>query len=343
MPTTADQLDRIESQARDWFLLQQERSLSADENALFRHWLGLDQQHQRSYQQLEDVWQGLGEIELAPQWASTPAAQQGFVSRFISDCRASIQKFLPIPVFASASVYAVMLFSLVWLSGVIPTAEKTQDFHSEVAQVKELTLNDGTLLTMGADSHIQVTMRSERRLVRLLKGQAFFDVAKDKSRPFYVDAENAGVMVVGTRFEVYKQFDKVKVSVEEGVVKVAPKVNSDFASAAVKTLTAGQQLSSASQVMGVIETIDAEAVSPWRDGRLVYRDAALADVVFDINRYRKMKIILGTESLKKMKVTTSLSVEQTDSVVSMLEQSLPVVAHQETPDRILILPKTSIL
>jgi len=343
MPTTTDQLDRIETQARDWFLLQQERSLSADENTLFRHWLGLDQQHQQSYQQLEDVWQGLGEMELAPQWASRPAAQHGFLSRFLVSCRASIQQFLPVPVFASASVYALMLFSLVWLSGVVVTGEKTQDFHSAVAQVQELTLGDGTLLTLGADSHIQVTMKSERRLVRLLKGQAFFDVAKDKSRPFYVDAENAGIMVVGTRFEVYKQFDKVKVSVEEGVVKVAPKMSADFTSAAVKTLTAGQKVSSDSQLVSVVETIDAEAVSPWRSGRLVYRDAVLSDVVFDVNRYRKMKIILGTESLKKMKVTTSLSVEQTGSVVSMLEQSLPVVAHQETPDRILILPKTSLM
>jgi transmembrane sensor len=343
MPMTTDKLDRVESQARDWFLLQQERSLTADENTMFMHWLALDQQHQRSYQQVEDLWRGIAEIQLEPQWLSRSSTQQGFVSRFLANCRASIQPFLPMPVFASASVFTVMLFSLVWLSGVIPSAEKTHDFYSEVAQVKKITLEDGSLLTMGADSHIQVTMLNERRLVRLLKGQAFFDVAKDQSRPFFVDAEKAGVMVVGTRFEVYKQYDKVKVSVEEGVVKVAPKIGADFTSNAVKTLTAGQKISSDSKLMSVVEMIDVEAVSPWRDGRLVYRDAALSDVVFDINRYRKMKIILGTESLKKMKVTTSLSVEQTDSMISMLEQSLPVVAHQETQDRILILPKNTIM
>lgn len=342
MSTKTVEMNRIETEARDWFLLQQERELSVEESRQYQQWLRLDELHGKAYQQLEDIWQGLGELELNQQ-SDSSSSWFSAIAHFFSDSLAGFRRFTLATPFAMASIVGIIMVSTLWLANDLADTDYMIEYRSDIAQVKTIKLDDGSLLTLGADTQLEVSFQGNRRDVRLLKGQAFFDVAKDKQRPFYVDAEKAGVMVVGTRFEVYKQLDRVKVTVEEGMVKVAPTAQDDFSSLAVKTLTAGQRLVSNASVMGEVSVVDSDSVSPWRDGRLVYRDAALENVVFDINRYRQAKIILGTESLKKLKVTTSLSVDQTGSVVSMLEQSLPVVAHKETDDRILILPKSSLM
>ncbi len=341
MSSVEFEIERIEAQARDWFMLQQERSLTDDERAQFTAWLKADQQHSQSYQLLENIWQGLGEVDLDASRSECTESSPSLMERCSSFLGGLLSPALAAPTYTGAAFATVLLVSLLWFSGMTP--DYPQEYQSTVGELKTLALDDGTKVTLGADSHIEFELFDNRRMVRLVKGQAFFDVAKDSQKPFFVDAGKAGVMVVGTRFEVYKQLARVKVSVEEGVVKVAPSVTADFTTAKVKTLTAGERVSATTQSLGRVEGIDKNSVSPWREGRLVYRDAVLSDVVFDINRYRQSKIVLGSDSLKKLKVTTSLSVDQTDSVVTMLEQSLPVVAHQETKDRILILPKSSLL
>lgn len=342
MSTKMIEMDRIETEARDWFLLKQERELSIEEHRQYQQWLVLTDQHGKAYQRLEEIWQGLGELELSRS-SDSSSSWLSVITQFFGDSLSGFRRFTLAAPFAMASVVAIIMVSTLWLANGVWDNDSVIQYRSDIAQVKTIDLDDGSQVILGADTQIEVSFQGNRRDVRLLKGQAFFDVAKDELRPFYVDAEKASVMVVGTRFEVYKQLDQVKVTVEEGVVKVAPTAQADFSADLVKTLTAGQKLVSDATSMSDVSAVDSASVSPWRDGRLVYRDAALANVVFDINRYRQAKIILGTESLKKLKVTTSLSVDQTDSVVSMLEQSLPVVAHKETDDRILILPKSSLM
>lgn len=342
MTVFTNEVDRIEAEAREWFLLQQERPLTVEENDQYQQWMRLDAFHREAYQQLVEIWQGLGELELSVR-NDQSSSWLNSIAQFFKGSLAGFRGFTPAAPFAMASIVAVIMVSTLWVATESLDQEQSAYHQSDIAQVKTITLDDGSLVTLGANTKIQVNFDTDRREVHLLKGQAFFDVAKDKQRPFFVDAEKAGVMVVGTRFEVYKQLDQVKVIVEEGVVRVSPNTEPDFSALDTQTLTAGQKLVSNAGVEPIVSEVDSSAVSPWRDGRLVYRDAALANVVFDVNRYRKEKIILGTDSLKKLKVTTSLAVDQTDSIVSMLEQSLPVVAHQETPDRILILPKSSLM
>ncbi len=342
MSVFTNDVDRIEAEARDWFLLQQERELTVAEHEEYQQWLKLDSFHREAYQQLVDIWQGIGELELPVDHESSGSLLTSS-AQFVRNAWAELLGITRITPFALASIVAIMAVSTFWLVSSELDHVQSLQYRSDIAQVKTVTLEDGSAVTLGADTQIEVAFTADRRDVRLLKGQAFFEVSKDQQRPFFVDADKAGVMVVGTRFEVYKQLDQINVTVEEGVVKVSSNPQPDFSSPETETLTAGQTLVSHTGQQIVRSTVDANSVSPWRDGRLVYRDTALANVVFDVNRYRETKIILGTESLKRLKVTTSLSVNQTDSIVSMLEQSLPVVAHQETSDRILILPKSSLM
>jgi len=85
--------------------------------------------------------------------------------------------------------------------------------------------------------------------------------------------------------------------------------------------------------------IDSSALASWRDGRLVYHNARLSEVIADANRYYPGSIVLGAQHLENLQVTTSYSVDQVETMVSMLEQSLPLVVHRDSEGRILILPK----
>ena len=215
-------------------------------------------------------------------------------------------------------------------------------YETAVSEIQTLSLADGSTVTLGANSQIEVSFSEGKRWVDLNRGQAFFDVSKDPARPFYVATSSATVRVVGTRFDVRRNRDKIKVTVEEGIVGVVrsarttDRVNTDKPTSS-QQLLAGEQLRVNSQ--GMSEVTPVEAVASWRDGRLVYRNARLAEVIADANRYYKGTITLGAVHLENLEVTTSYSVDQVDTMVSMLEQSLPLVVHREAGGRVLILPK----
>jgi transmembrane sensor len=92
-----------------------------------------------------------------------------------------------------------------------------------------LTLADGSVVTLNTESQIKVDFSAKERLIELRTGEAFFRVAHDASRPFFVDAKDAIVRAVGTQFNVRIAPQNTVVSVVDGVVKVS--LNKDFSSA----------------------------------------------------------------------------------------------------------------
>ncbi|GAB3091576.1 DUF4880 domain-containing protein [Aestuariicella hydrocarbonica] len=372
--------ERIEAQARTWFLLQQERTLSDAEQIEFAAWLRLQPAHQYAHEQLQDIWQGMAEAEAVRQVTETALAFESELSYgtpgvaepsgLTPSSRTSAPTSLLETVqqkveawcsklgseslharWAVASAAVLVVGSLVWMYGGEsgPALPELQTYRTAISEIRELPLTDGSVVTLGAESILTVKFEEGKRQVQLKRGQAFFNVAKDLNRPFFVATRHATVRVVGTRFEVYQNLDQVKVSVEEGVVEVMrnsaaspPHVQSRLSDPLQEqTLVAGQQVKASAVGIGRVQQLVGYKVAGWRDGRLEYRDTRLADVIADVNRYRDGKISLGTESLKNTKITTSFSVDQVDTVVSMLEKSLPVTVHQESDGRVLILPKST--
>lgn len=330
-------LEEAETAAREWFLLQQDRELNSDERQAFERWLNADTLHRACFDDMELIWQGLGQVDregIEPEPLSEPGGVDG---------RWHSLSWPAMVGMAAAMVVAVWLT----LTPLLPDADAHLFYTTAIGEISELSLDDGSRVTLGADSAIEVWFEDHQRRVVLTQGQAFFDVVKDPTRPFFVAIDSTTVRVVGTRFEVHRNLNRVKVSVEEGVVEVVrrspePRQTGTFTSdAQTTTLTAGQQVRASRSQLDAVTSLEIEDVAIWRSGRLVYRDAPLSEVIADVNRYRTGGISLGTQSLKNLKVTTSFSIEQTQSVVSMLEESLPVVVHYEAGDRILILPKSS--
>src|SRR6202034_3836256 len=117
-------------------------------------------------------------------------------------------------------------------------------------QHRDVTLADGSIVSLNTNTIVETDLSRKLRQIYLRKGEAHFQVAHDRSRPFLVHAGDAVVRAVGTEFEVRLREDKhVEVLVNEGRVEVqaapiaAANPSEPVRAATVRALSAGQQLS----------------------------------------------------------------------------------------------------
>ena len=343
--------EQVDSQAREWFMLRGERALSESERQAFDVWIAAPE-HRQSYRQLEQICSGLAQLVAGPKGEAL--RQLNGVAGLLDSCRQRWAQLcadvkLPAPQlgFALASVLALG----VWLA-VPAQGPQLRSYMTQVAETRVLLLEDGSEVTLGAGTEITSSFSEGRRDVTLLQGQAFFVVSKDPERPFYVNTASASIRVVGTRFDVRRNLDQVKVSVEEGIVDVVHRATAagysrdlsqprEDAGAAVKPvrLLAGQQLRLDQQAASAVLDVDQNELASWREGKLIYHNARLSEVVADANRYRQGSIILSADHLDDLRVTASFRVDQVDTMVSMLEQSLPVRVFYEPNGRVVIWPR----
>lgn len=330
---------RVEAEAREWFMLRGERDLTTEEQVTFETWM--QQVHNRSaYQRLQQIDHSLAALAAGPEGAHLrkPAGLAGWFDKLNG-----YFGIAPVAGFA----FACTLMLAVGIVYLAPWQAEpgTQAYAAELAGQRTVTLEDGSEVTLGGDSAIEVAFNKERRNVKLLRGQAFFEVSKDPARPFYVEARGAVIRVVGTRFDVHAgsvMHPATKVTVEEGIVDVASRATAESAAAPGPKvrLVAGQQVRIEQSQLSSVTTVDAAQVASWRQGKFSYRDAPLSEVVADANRYRKNRIVIGTRELENLRVTTAFNADQADTLVAMLEQSLPVRVFKEPDGRVVIWPGT---
>src|SRR5262249_53719521 len=151
--------------------------------------------------------------------------------------------------------------------------------------------------------------------VHLLRGQAYFEVAKDHDRPFVVEAQNRRFVAVGTAFDVRLDGAQVKVTMVEGTVRVESVADTHAGSADIQRpasppmahttnlITAGQQLVADSTLNDQVSRTDPERSTSWRRGQIIFDDTRLADAVAEINRYSEAKIELADPALADLRLS----------------------------------------
>ena len=220
---------------------------------------------------------------------------------------------------AGAAIAAALVAGavLVPASGVMSGQETT--YSTGVGERKTIALDDGTRIELNAASSLTVRFERKTRHVALGDAQAFFDVAKDPKRPFLIEAGDTQVRVVGTAFDVRHRDGQVAVAVQRGEVEVRPADANPF------RLRPGQGLSHAEgQADARLATVAIEEVSGWRQGRLIYRDQPLSQVVGDLNRLFPRPVKLADAKAADMRLSGVLIVDEQDAMVGRLSHLLPV-------------------
>ena len=341
-------IEKIENEASDWFILNTTSTPTSLQEKEFQTWLSASPLHADTYQMFAKIWEDLAQV---PQesFSGTDTAldkNREYMEAATHDMPTLWQRVSDW-LFPKSNYIALASVSLFFISAFIffsPESDEINSYMTARGEISDLTLEDGSKITLSADSQIDVKMSNDMRDIKLVKGQAFFDVATTQDAsggkmPFEIHSGMMKIKVIGTQFEVHLRNEKAIVSVAEGVVEVSTRGGQPV------RLTQGQQVA----VIGdnydrIGEIISEEAATnfSWRAGRLTYRDAFLTEIIEDANRFHTGTITLGHKNLENLRVTTSFRVDQIKEMTLMLEQLLPVKVYEESQDRILILPSRSL-
>ena len=176
-------------------------------------------------------------------------------------------------------------------------------FSTGKGETKVVALKDGSVVTLNTASEIQVNYTEAMRIVELVQGEALFDVAKNKSRPFVVRAGDTNVRAVGTSFTVrHLDAAPVQVLVREGVVEV-----SKPATGTAPVRIAANSMAEATQDAA---TIQARAVPvaqlhrqlAWQKGQIAFEGETLAEAATEFARYSDTRIVIDDPALAREEI-----------------------------------------
>lgn len=175
------------------------------------------------------------------------------------------------------------------------------DHMTAKAEIRRITLTDGSAVTLGPDSAITVDFNESRRDVNLLAGMGFFEVASDTSRPFSVLTGPLRATALGTAFDVSNDAGIVTVSVDHGLVETqAP----DSAIAAGEQLGQGQRIIFDPSLDRIDrDSREASQVASWRDDLIIAEKETVSALVARIGRWIPGRIVMADPFIGSQRVS----------------------------------------
>lgn len=203
--------------------------------------------------------------------------------------------------------------------------------HVRVLETRRLTLPDGSIAELSAQTRIETDYSATHRRVALLAGEAHFDVVKDASRPFIVTAPGVQVRAVGTAFAVDVSEGEVRVVVTEGTVAVAEAEPHAAASTAPTLLAAGHAitiapLTAAPSVPVALDDADLARRLAWRAPRIEFTETTLADAIALFNARNATQLRIADPQLGSLRITGVFRADNCEGFVDLLEKAFPLTA-----------------
>lgn len=206
-------------------------------------------------------------------------------------------------------------------------------YSTDVGEIRQVRLNDGSEITLGGASELSVSIDKSGRRVKLAKGEAMFEVARDPRRPFTVDAGQGVSTAIGTGFVVNRAPLDTTVTVLHGTVQIISE-GSDLRSRAIlkKTMQVSYTNNGA---MTPIRRVDLDEATSWTEGQLSFVERSLPDVVSDLTRYSMAPIRIEGPGLEQVRVTGTV---RADGVIEWLKGLCSVTGLEmiRTPHSVIV-------
>ena len=336
--TRADKTDaEITERAHAWRARIHDSDSSAADRAALGAWLAEDPRHRRAYQRALEVWRRLGRLRLED--IDPDLRPPARPARSHSRLRAARWRALAAALLLLGAGAALML-PYAPRSGPPELAGDT--YRTGIGETRGLSLADGTRVTLGALTTLEVSLSAAGRRARLAGGAAWFAVAPDAARPFTVEAGALRATVLGTEFAVRANGGVARVAVAEGRVEVAHPFLILGLPLPLKTrrlLAAGQKIAATpGRGLGAVSAVSPADVGAWRGQRLIYDEATLAELVADANRHHPRRIMLADDAraLAQNTLTASFNARHIDRMLRLLTLAYPVRIDRNDPDTLLI-------
>lgn len=300
----------------DWLLRLQDSPRDRQATREFDAWLSRSPGHADAWSKASRTWRLMGEVPPAYEhlWKAGTPSRQAYSGRSVPARRAARRSWKHTAAGVAVAM-AVAVFLVVAGPSIMLRMEA--DYMTATAESRVVRLDDGSIVTLGADSAIAADMSGTKRRVRLLSGEALFEVTHDPSRPFVVDADGVDVSVLGTVFNVQLGAAATTVELAQGAVAIGYDAGRDENVALEPGETALVDRRAGTIVKG---TIAPDEVGAWRHGRLFVNDATIGSVVEQLRRYHPAWITVMDNDLAAQRVTGLYDLRDPDRALRALVQ-----------------------
>jgi len=316
---------KSEAEAAEWVARLESGEMTAADHAAFARWRSESEQNRDAFERYAGLWGGLDVLEELNDYAS----KDGHAP---PSMRQRLRAALP--------ALAAMLIAVVAIGGFAAreffdrppgvdarASEFAANYSTDIGKHAIVKLPDGSRLTLNTNSRVAAEFTAGERRIRLLQGEAFFEVAHDSARPFSVYAGNGVVRAVGTAFSVRLKDEKLDVMVSEGRVALSAATlpadtrNTEKPADTVMELTAGQNALFSAAKVELLEHVTPSEIDrklSWREGMLAFAGEPLADVVVEVGRYSDVDIEIRSAELREVPIAGYFKAGEVDAFVEAL-------------------------
>lgn len=293
-PTATPKTAHAMEQALDWLILLD--NPSEEQTRQFHAWLAADPRHGEAFARAQAIWNGPQVMESARRLEAAPKVTA------LSRLRAHWKPL------ATAAVLLLGLFNFSDLP-----LRLQADHLTVVGERQRLQLEDGSKVLLNTDSAFSSTFNGQRHVARLYKGEAFFEVPGNRNLPLEIDAGPVMASVSDTTFAVRYLDGVAQVQVQRGDVDLRATRNDTHV-----RLSAGESIRIGPNGFDRPARLDANTDLAWVQGRLVFENRPLGQVLAELRRYYPGWIINGNEQLADVAVTGNYRLDQPLDVVRSL-------------------------
>lgn len=344
-----DRLDR----ACAWVARLRADDISAADRRNFTAWMTESAANREAFDEIAELWGDLGALahmpvdtlfpESRPSAQSHPA-QAGQPTRRPNTTAAgdtlaaggwNFAQWLMGGGLVAACLVVTLWVGNQWLSD---DRLREQVYATHVGETRTVTLEDGSRVKLNTNSELHVSFSREERHTQLLRGEAYFEVTRQTSRPFTVAAGSANVRVLGTKFNIERNAENTRVSVTGGVVAVSEaKAASGLQPESVK-LAKNQKVSVSSTGLSQVRPTSDDEALDWTRGVLVFEQTPLYEALEELNRYLAVPAA-ADPSVSERKLSGTFELSDPDNALKAIATALNLQQDQSDPNLTLLSPK----
>jgi transmembrane sensor len=309
--------EEVRAKAAAWVAQLHDQQRSADLDARVRAWLGESEDHRRAFTRMTQAWERAGGIRMRAR-RDTLATGRGGHSRFNPWAATA----------AATLVLAVTAAVYYWRDTAVVTG---------VGQQQVRLLRDGTRVVLNTDTRIEVNYDERARRVRLIHGEAWFDVSQQPTRPFLVSVDGQEIRALGTSFIVrHDGIQDLSVILVEGRISVAPIGQHDeAASQSPQILSPGQRLIISRNHAPAVDRPALTHITAWEHGRVEFEETPLGDAAKEMNRYSKRHVIVASADIARLRIGGVFRAGDSDEFARIVTATFGLRAERSGTDIVL--------
>lgn len=320
--------DKARKEAVAWFARMNGKPSRADKQN-FQTWQRVNICNEDAYRAISALWSSSEApgAEIAREEAGSLAHHLGRIE--------DIRNRKKIHVKAVLGTLALMFLlgsGWVWLEKPNFWQDLNANYVSARGETRQILLDDGSSVLLDADTAINVRLDDDARQVELLRGTAFFEV-KPSNVPFIVKAANGRSHVLGTAFDVALNDEDVEVTLTHGSLRVEVSNSTDQV-----VLKPGEAVEYSDKGLSTPKNVELGDTLAWHEGRFVFNNMTVMDVLKKIERYRNGRIIVLGSNLGERLISGSFSLKDSNAALSSLQASVGFNMHKLSERLIIIGP-----